>query len=88
MPSANSGEANSCLAGAQRVSEVDGRRGASAAVLVKKAEVGRERAGEREQDAEGCGHKREGWTARAADATIGGHDGRSGRSSVLGSLSA
>ena len=56
IPIANSFEANSERARPQRPAHVDGRRGAGAAVLVQKADVGRQSAGEREQDAKEKSH--------------------------------
>ena len=57
MPIANSREANSERAGPQRAPHVDGRRRAGAAMLVEEAHVGRQSAGEREQDAEEGSHE-------------------------------
>ena len=56
MPSENSLEANSAARRAQRVADVNGLSLPRATMLVQKADVGGQRAAEREQDAEKSGH--------------------------------
>ena len=56
MPIANNLDANSALAERQRMADVHGGRRAGSPMLEQEADVRRERAGEREQDAEDWSH--------------------------------
>ena len=66
IPIANSRVRNSERRGPQRLAHVDGRCRARSAVLVEEADVGRQGAGEREQDAEKRSHQSGAWSGAGA----------------------
>ena len=67
MPIANHLERNERDGAGQRVAQIDVRRGDGPTVLEQEAQVGREGAGERQQDSDfECHEKKQGDAARAA----------------------